>query len=292
MDEQTAEKFAELLGKCAATGDSRELVKQAGLPEILLASLAGAGVGGAAGYFGTEKEKNKARNAAYGALTGGLGAGGLQTAYHYLGNSQSPKIDGAASGTGNTINKALTGAFNTVTLPFQSLAAASGLGFANLPLGSKSIATRAADSAVGLYDRITGKSVNTGSLATALTEGKIKSLRGGKGAIDPARILQSIIDANPKNPVVKKLQLRGQFANDPAIAQQQVAQLNSLTKPPQQLPGDFLTQLQKAHKGPRGRVMAGRAGRVGGNLAGIAGGLGTEYVLNTLYNLLQGKADK
>jgi hypothetical protein len=186
MDEQTAGKFAELLGKCAATGDSRELVKQAGLPEILLASLAGAGVGGAAGYFGTEKEKNKARNAAYGALTGGLGAGGLQTAYHYLGNSASPDINGSGGNAGGGIGAALAAAGATAATPFKSLGnfvgASLGAGAANVPISGRSFATRMADRASNLYERVTGRGRYSGELS-AVAGGAMDAKRG-KGVDD------------------------------------------------------------------------------------------------------------
>jgi hypothetical protein len=89
MHDQLAEKFAELFAECAATGDTSELRKEAAAhalvktaePSIadvltnplLLAPLGGATVGGLTGYYGTKKDKNKKRNAAIGALTGGLG---------------------------------------------------------------------------------------------------------------------------------------------------------------------------------------------------------------------------
>lgn len=86
MNDQTADKFATLLARCAVTGDSADLRKEAAAQELLkeavdpaavgLGALLGAGIGGAGGYFGTEDEKRKKRNALYGALTGGLlGAG-------------------------------------------------------------------------------------------------------------------------------------------------------------------------------------------------------------------------
>jgi hypothetical protein len=88
MHDQLAEKFAELFAKCAATGDTSELRKEAaahnlvkeaeGIADVLtnpllLAPLGGATIGGVTGYYGTKKDKNKKRNAAIGALTGGLG---------------------------------------------------------------------------------------------------------------------------------------------------------------------------------------------------------------------------
>lgn len=89
MHDQLAEKFAELFAKCAATGDTSELRKEAAAHALvkeaegsiadvlanplLLAPLGGAAVGGVTGYYGTKKDKNKQRNALIGALTGGLG---------------------------------------------------------------------------------------------------------------------------------------------------------------------------------------------------------------------------
>jgi hypothetical protein len=83
MHDQLAEKFSELFAKCAATGDTAELRKEAAAHNLvkeavnpLLAGAIGAVGGGGAGYLGTEKKKNKMRNALYGALTGGLGSAG------------------------------------------------------------------------------------------------------------------------------------------------------------------------------------------------------------------------
>lgn len=73
MHDQLAEKFAELFAKCAATGDTSELRKEAAAhalvktaePSIadtltnplLLAPLGAATVGGLTGYYGTENKK-------------------------------------------------------------------------------------------------------------------------------------------------------------------------------------------------------------------------------------------
>ena len=87
MHDQLAEKFAALFAQSATTGDTAELRKEAaayalvkagGITDVVtnpfvLAPLAGATLGGAAGYLGTKKDKRKLRNALYGALTGGLG---------------------------------------------------------------------------------------------------------------------------------------------------------------------------------------------------------------------------
>lgn len=304
MDEQTAEKFAELLGKCAATGDSRELVKQAGLPEILLASLAGAGVGGAAGYFGTEKEKNKARNAVYGALTGGLGAGGLQTAYHYLGNSTSPDINGGGGDAGGGIGAALAAAGATAATPFKSLGnfvgASLGAGAANVPISGRSFATRMADRASNLYERVTGRGRYSGELDAALRDGVIKA-HGGKGKMEPAQLLRAVIEQRPDNLSVQEITKNRSFTapSDPANHRTAFrdsrlanldAMINRLYGGKQQLPKDFFTQLAAAHKGPRGRTAARGAARVGGTVAGGAAGMAVNYALETILNRIRGMA--
>jgi len=87
MHDQLAEKFAALFAQAATTGDTAELRKEAaahalvkagGFTDVatspfVLAPLAGAAIGGTAGYVNTKKDKRKLRNALYGALTGGLG---------------------------------------------------------------------------------------------------------------------------------------------------------------------------------------------------------------------------
>jgi hypothetical protein len=83
MDTNTAEKFVNLLAECAVSGSPAELRKEAAAQDLvksansLLWALPAVGAigGGALGYFGTEDEKRKKRNAIYGALTGGLGLG-------------------------------------------------------------------------------------------------------------------------------------------------------------------------------------------------------------------------
>lgn len=85
MNEITAEKFADLMAKCAVSGDLVDLRKEAAAQELIKSAnpwmwalpAAGALAGGATGYFGTQDEKRKKRNALYGLLTGGtLGLGG------------------------------------------------------------------------------------------------------------------------------------------------------------------------------------------------------------------------
>ncbi len=95
MHDQLIEKFAALFGECATTGDIAPLQKEAAAHALvkeafnpLIAGALGAGVGGASGYFGTEKKKNKTRNAIYGALTGALGGAGTA----YLANSYGPQV--------------------------------------------------------------------------------------------------------------------------------------------------------------------------------------------------------
>jgi hypothetical protein len=138
MHDQLAEKFAELFAKCAATGDTSELrkeaaahalVKEAGIEDVLtnpllLAPLGGAAIGGATGYYGTKKDKNKQRNALIGALTGGLG--GLSGAVAFGGKP----VDGGAKDGDWTTNALHTPRYIADTLGITGGAAAGwkGLG--------------------------------------------------------------------------------------------------------------------------------------------------------------------
>ena len=93
MTEDTANKFAELFAKCAATGNTAPLRKEAeaqalvksaiSAEQVLLPALAATG-GGLVGYFGTKDEKRKKRNAITGALLGGGGSAAMQAAYSAL----------------------------------------------------------------------------------------------------------------------------------------------------------------------------------------------------------------
>lgn len=96
MQEQLAEKFAHLLAECAATGSTEQLQKEAAKHELVkeaasplslaLASLGGAAVGGLGGYYGTDstKEKNRRRNALYGALSGAIAAPAARVAIPHI----------------------------------------------------------------------------------------------------------------------------------------------------------------------------------------------------------------
>lgn len=101
MHEQLIEKFAALFAECATTGRADALHKEAAAHSLIkssdnavlsaltnplvLAPLGGAAVGGLTGYYGTKKDKNKKRNAMYGALSGGLGSLGLAVALQNAG---------------------------------------------------------------------------------------------------------------------------------------------------------------------------------------------------------------
>ena len=89
MNDQLAEKFADLFAKCAATGDTAELRKEAAAHDLvkealnpLLSAGLGAAGGAGVGYLTANKKKNKLRNALYGALTGGLAGGGGALAWN------------------------------------------------------------------------------------------------------------------------------------------------------------------------------------------------------------------
>jgi hypothetical protein len=86
MTEHDIEKFAGAFAQYAATGDNQKFIKSAVDLSSLLFPLIGAGVGGAAGYLGSDKQKDKERNALYGALIGGLGGTGVQLAKPVLRN--------------------------------------------------------------------------------------------------------------------------------------------------------------------------------------------------------------
>jgi hypothetical protein len=135
MHDQLAEKFAELFAKCAATGDTSELRKEAaahnlvkeaeGIADVLtnpllLAPLGGATIGGLTGYYGTKKDKNKQRNALIGALTGGLG--GLSGAVAFGGKP----VDGGAKDGDWTTNALHTPRYIADTLGITGGAAAGG----------------------------------------------------------------------------------------------------------------------------------------------------------------------
>lgn len=97
MTEDTVNKFAALFAKCATTGDTAELRKEAAASalvknaissEQVLVPAAIATGGGLAGYLGTKDEKKKLRNALTGALLGGGGSAALQFGYSQLAPSE------------------------------------------------------------------------------------------------------------------------------------------------------------------------------------------------------------
>jgi hypothetical protein len=98
MNEITSKRFVDLMAKCAVSGAADDLYKEAADHALVKSSsplmwalpAAGAAAGGALGYFGTEDEKRKKRNALYGVLTGGLtGLGGAiaTTGFNIASNS-------------------------------------------------------------------------------------------------------------------------------------------------------------------------------------------------------------
>jgi hypothetical protein len=110
MHEKLAEKFAELFAECATTGNTAPLQKEAAAHSLikkainpLYAGAGGALVGGAAGYLGTKKQKDKLRNALYGAAISGLGSAGGAAAY----NTYAPAISSLfSSPAGDKADKA------------------------------------------------------------------------------------------------------------------------------------------------------------------------------------------
>lgn len=107
MNEQLAEKFAEVLAKCAATGCSVDLRKEAADNKLIKEALEpiagispyaympaiGAAVSGLGGYLTTQDEKKKLRNAMYSAGIGGLvglGAPAIADAFKSVAGGNSP----------------------------------------------------------------------------------------------------------------------------------------------------------------------------------------------------------
>jgi hypothetical protein len=110
MDNTTLAKFASILGESAVTGNTGALQKEAAEHQLtktaiggayapLIGAGIGATVGGLGGYFGTAKEKDKKRNALYGALIGALGTGGGVLGARALANLQLPGAAAAAATT-------------------------------------------------------------------------------------------------------------------------------------------------------------------------------------------------
>lgn len=193
MDDQTIEKLAEMLGKCAATGDSSVLVKQAGAEQLILPLLS-ATAGGAAGYLGTKKEKNKVRNAIYGALGSGLAGAGVQAALPIANDLISGKSDdidlggnpglGAGGGLGQRILAGLSTASDLATKPIQSWSGAAGgaAALAGVNVPGASLASRAESGLQKLYDKVTGQHRHSGEFSAA-RRGALDTPRG-KGVDD------------------------------------------------------------------------------------------------------------
>lgn len=314
MDNQTAEKFAALFADCAVTGNSAELVKQAGIESLILPALVGAGVGGSAGYLGTQKEKNKARNAAYGALTGGLSGAGLQL---FRNSFDAPAGNGGDGGTGGDGKPGILSTVGSYAAwPFRQLdsgLAAVGTG----AVSNKTIGARAQSALEGVYERYTHKHRNTGEISAASAPGKVVYPGGGKTPQDTSAPMQAIREHVEQRPgtldpkIVKKLERV--FKNDSLGApgttwarQKNLQALNDAlkainsggktnaggkTKLPQELPPNILTQLESANKGPLGRRVAGGVGRYGTNLgAGYLGGVTYDVLKRMIYNAINAPA--
>jgi hypothetical protein len=313
MDDQTIEKLAEMLGKCATTGDSNELVKFAApdnsvLP-LLLAGGGGAALGGAAGYLGTKKEKNKARNAMYGALTGGLSGAGLRLAANALTSSERPDLGGER---GLSSSGGVLGAIHAVTKPVHSLKGVAGfLGGAGL--SDKLVGQGAGAGAAKLYDRITGGHARTGELDFAAQKGKLDgnvTLPGrGKGkatTLSVSDALKSIFEHyGPRNNKIPSANTQtGADLNEllrtkslGTTAKQRAAQLTALESALKavtsngraRLPGSFMTDLEKAYSGPRGRNLSARGARgLVDFIGGTAGSLIADPAARFLYNMFDG----
>jgi hypothetical protein len=298
MDETTAEKLAGLLADCAATGNTDELVKQADFKQLLF-PLVGAGIGGASGYMLTDKEKDKHRNALYGALTGGLSGAGAQLAAPLVSdwwNSVTNKSD--ASTTTPTID--------SVTKPTGE------------PIKPKTpTGTDVAGPAGGVGGAIAGwltrKKFDTPlEAATKLTTGAGKGSKAHPAAdffkklFEAKQLGTPAADLLPKQPglaagtahpslePLKNFISRGGDVKklaDPKIRQaleDAYKHLNKSTRGPTTLPTGTMLELMRLQSSRPGIVMrtlrgAGRAG-----VGGFAGSYAGDWVYRTLANMLSG----
>jgi len=272
----------------------------------LLLPLGGASAGGAAGYLTTKKEKNKARNAAYGALMGGLSGAGAQLVRNWLAHNP-----GAAGGAGGgdkpaTLPPAGTAAADAAGAIGGGVAGWRGGGALGDYIKSKlpknwvdpprdGELTRLADAKPKstIVQRAMGKAPKNsfGDFFKSLLE---KHDTGPAGRGEPlSASLNPVADAVASAAREKSLAdlLRtASLGNDPATRQERVKLLTEAARLAGEtgrgpIPADLLTQLEKMRFTPGQRALrtAGKfAPRVGG---GILGGLGGEYLADRLYRM-------
>jgi hypothetical protein len=201
MNEQTTEKFANLLGVYATTGNSAGLQKEAAengliksaISSLMYMPLLGAGIGGASGYFGTSgKEKKKQRNAMYGALTGGLGgfAGAALTPVvrEMLSAKAAPAAASEPKGDGGKKEPPGSVYGGPNSTPVGGAVVGAGAvagGFGGQRAGGQ------------LYDRVTGTKPDHGSLARlADASGKATKGKTGPAAKNEYGVLKKIFEAH------------------------------------------------------------------------------------------------
>jgi hypothetical protein len=311
MQEQLAEKFAHLLAQCAATGNTAELQKEAAAHELVkeaasplslgLASLGGAGLGGLLGYYGTDssKEKNRRRNALYGALSGAIAAPAARVAVPHLLEllqGKSAPVPSVEPKPETPPVKGLEGVVKTVadtaTNSVTNNAALTGAGAGAL-VGARSGAKNPG--------ALSGAAARRGELS------RLAATAGGKGSPrylqtlaelrhtathgpNVGAILKNDVLGAPLAPTKQTLTTRifGQQIN-PGYRNNQADLLAARVN--RQLPADrritgetLLAALEKLPKNQRnGAIGALRGGARGGGI-GLLGGMGLEALMRVLSN--------
>jgi hypothetical protein len=285
MEDTTAEKLAELLADCAVTGDAAGLVKRADLDmKSLVLPLVSAAGGGAAGYMLTDKEKDKQRNALYGALTGGLSGAGVQLALP-LAKDYYNYATGAAPVT----------SVDDVTKPRGA------------PITPKAPAgTGVAGTAGGIAGGIGGWL--TRRRFDSPLEGAAKLTTGAGKNVKPhpaADFFKKLIefktlgrDAQHAVPRQHADQLRQFLANsgdvnlkDPKIREMLEAAYKRTSaggKGSKTLPSGTMTELLRLQSNRPGRFMRGFRGAVRGGVGGYAGSVISDRLYRTLANMWSG----
>ena len=313
MQEQLAEKFAHLLAECAATGNTAELqkeaaehqlVKEAASPlSLALASLGGAAVGGLGGYYGTDssKEKNRRRNALYGALSGAIGGPAIRVAVPHIFELLQGKADPAPSVMPKSEQvpaKGLSGVGRAVADTATSNAALTGGiagGIGGAVHGGRNPGTLSG--AAGRKNELStlakapgGK--NSPKLLSPDAQSALGALRQNPNGVGPtvAAILKNDALGLPVNPVKPTLKTRifGQPIDDAtrlAHAELLAARLNQDLPANKQMKGpNLLAVLDKLPNRPRSRGMGALRGGALGGAGGLLGGLGIETLMRLFSN--------
>jgi hypothetical protein len=311
MQEQLAEKFAHLLAQCAATGNTAELQKEAAAHELVkeaasplslgLASLGGAAVGGLGGYYGTDssKEKNRRRNALYGAISGAIAAPAARVAVPHLlellqGKSapvpsvepkpETPPVKGLA-GVGKTVADTAT---NSVTNNAALTGAGAGA-IVGARAGAKNPgALSGAAARQGELSRLTATAGGKGSPRYLQTLAELRHTP--TASQNAAAILKNDVLGVPLAPTKQTLTTRifGQQI-DPAYRNNQAnalaQQINKQLPANRQITGPtLLAALEKLPKNQRTGAMGALRGGARGGGIGLLGGMGLEALMRVLSN--------